>query len=103
MLVFVVRGRQPAFRWTLLGAVALIVAHVIWWLWVNPANIALRQLSLDNPPADWLRLRDQWEYTHLVRFFIQLAGFVLQLVSVLVETPAGPLPMVAAQKQSRAR
>lgn len=48
----------------------------------------MRQLLLDNPSADWLKLRDQWEYTHLLRFFLQLAGFIFQLTSVLVETPA---------------
>jgi hypothetical protein len=26
----------------MLGAAALIRAHLAWWLWVNPANIAMR-------------------------------------------------------------
>jgi hypothetical protein len=85
VLVYVVRGRPLAFRWATGGAVALISAHVAWWLWVNPANIAMRQLPLDNPRADWQLLRDQWEYTDLARFFVQLAAFLSQLTSVLVE------------------
>jgi hypothetical protein len=85
VLPYVVRGRPPAFRWAMLGAAALISAHLAWWLWVKPANIAMRQLPLDNPRADWQLLRDQWEYTHLARFFVQLAAFIFQLTSVLVE------------------
>jgi hypothetical protein len=44
-----------------------------------------QQLPFDNPRADCQLLRDQWEYTHLARFFVQLAAFVFQLTSVLVE------------------
>lgn len=87
-LAFVVRGRGPSFRWAVLGAAALLAAHAAWWIWVNPANTAMKQMPLENPPGEWLALRDQWEYTHLARFFLQLGGFFFQLVSVLVETPA---------------
>lgn len=79
VLAFVMRGR-PGFRWALLGAAALVVAHVSWWIWVAPVNQAMRLLPLENPPAEWVRLRDQWEYTHLARFFAQLVGFGFQLM-----------------------
>jgi hypothetical protein len=38
-------------------------------------------------PADWTRVRDQWETTHAVRFALQLAGLSALLLSVIAETP----------------
>ena len=87
VLATVSRKRRPSFGWAALGAIVIVAAHVVWWIWINPANTAMRELPLDSPPADWQTLRDQWEYTHLARFFMQLAGFMLQLTSVLVDTP----------------
>ncbi len=75
-LAVLLRGRQSSFRWAMLGAAALVMAHAAWWIWVNPANLAMKQWPLENPPADWVRLRNQWEYTHLARFFLQLAAFL---------------------------
>src|SRR5258708_2230966 len=38
VLSFLVRQRRPVFYWTVAAAVCLVVAHVIWWLFVFPAN-----------------------------------------------------------------
>jgi hypothetical protein len=86
-LVFFVRRRGRAFLPTAAGAVCMVIAHVIWWLWVNPANVALVEMSLNSPPPDWTQFRNQWEYTHFARFFLQLVSLSALLISVLVETP----------------
>jgi hypothetical protein len=42
---------------------------------------------LTNPiPLDWMRYRDQWEYTHAVNAVIKIIGLSLLTISVLVET-----------------
>ena len=87
MLTLLVRGRQPAFRYSLAGAVLLGVAFVVWIAFVMPANTDLAAWDATGAPADWQRIRDQWEYAHLARFFLQLAGFCALLLSVLAETP----------------
>jgi hypothetical protein len=86
-LVFGVRRRRRAFRLSAVGAVCMVTAHVIWWLRVNPVNLAMADMSLSSPPPDWTQFRNQWEYTHLARFFLQLASLSALLISVLVETP----------------
>ena len=52
-----------------------------------PANEELAVWDATGAPAGWQRIRDQWEYAHLARFFLQLAGFCALLLSVLAETP----------------
>ncbi len=51
---------------------------------------ALAAWTATGPPAEWMRIREQWEYTHAARFVLQLAGFSALLVSVLAETPGDP-------------
>lgn len=87
VLVLLVREREPAFAWTLAGAACMIAAHAAFWIWVYPVNSALVPLSPDDLPADWIRLRNQWEYTHAVRAILQIAALVALLVSILAETP----------------
>ncbi|MDQ2653795.1 MAG: DUF1772 domain-containing protein [Chloroflexota bacterium] len=87
ILTFLARGRQPAFRFSLAGAALLALAFVVWIAFVMPANAELAVWDATGAPADWQRIRDQWEYAHLARFLLQLAGFCALLLSVLAETP----------------
>jgi hypothetical protein len=93
VLAFLVRGREPAFRWTAAGAVCLALAFGVWWLAVAPVNdqvaAALRSAP-ESVPALWMRLRARWEYGHAAGFAVQLVGLGALLASVLVETPDGP-------------
>jgi hypothetical protein len=87
VLVVLVRHRRPAFALTLAAAICMTAAHAAWWIWVNPANAVLMHMQVHAPAADWTRWRDQWEYTHLARFFLQLIAFGALLVSLVAETP----------------
>jgi uncharacterized membrane protein len=83
ILAVIVRN-EPGSAWLAAGgAAAMVIAHVIWWIWVNPANRALAQMPLASPPPDWTERRNQWEYTHLARFFLQLIAFAALLLSFL--------------------
>jgi hypothetical protein len=46
ILIFLVRKCRPAFAITLAGAVCIIVADTIWWIWVSPANSATSHIEL---------------------------------------------------------
>lgn len=87
VLVVLVRRRRPACGWTLVGALCLVVAHVAWWVWVAPVNAAMAPLTPATLPADWMRLRDQWEYTHAARAVLQMVALGALVYSLLVETP----------------
>jgi hypothetical protein len=87
VLTILVRQRRPAFQWTLFGTVCLIVAHVAWWGFIAPVNAELAIWTPESIPADWTRLRAQWEYTHAARAVLQILGLSAFVLSVLAETP----------------
>ncbi|GAB4390761.1 MAG: hypothetical protein Kow0025_24970 [Thermodesulfovibrionales bacterium] len=88
-LALIVRGRRPAFGWTLSGALLMAAAHAAWWIWVAPVNAAMRPLGPETLPPDWTALRDQWEYAHAARAVLQTAGLGALVLSIISETPAG--------------
>jgi hypothetical protein len=89
-LVFLVRQRWPSFRWTLAGALCLLLAFGIWLTVVAPVNgevSAALQAAPASVPAVWMRRRRRWEYGHAAGFIVQLVGLGALVLSVLVETP----------------
>lgn len=85
VLVVAIRKQPNAFRWTLLAAACLAVTHAIFWIWIAPVNAALMPLSPETLPADWSRLRDQWEYSHASRAILQIVALAALVISILVE------------------
>jgi Domain of unknown function (DUF1772) len=87
VLTFLVRRHRSAFVWTLLGAFCLVVAHAAFWIWIAPVNATMSPLTPETLPADWIRLRNQWEYTHAARAVLQIVAFGALVFSVLLEVP----------------
>jgi hypothetical protein len=87
VLAFLVRQRRLAFGWTLLGAFCLVAAHAAFWVWVAPVNATMAPLTPETLPADWMRLRDQWEYTHAARAILQIVALGALVFSIPVEIP----------------
>jgi hypothetical protein len=93
VLVLLVRRRRRVFRWTLGGALLLLLAFTVWVTVVAPVNAevaATLRAAPDAVPALWLRLRPRWEYGHVAGFALQAAGLGALVASVLLETPAEP-------------
>jgi hypothetical protein len=91
LLTYLVRGR-PAFRWTLAGALCLMLSLVLWATLVQPVNVAWGEALRSGPEAaqaEYMRLRGRWEYGHVAAFLAWLVGLCLLIRSVLVETPRG--------------
>jgi hypothetical protein len=87
VLVFLVRQRRPAFWLTLLGTAALIAALVVYFHYVEPANVALKSMALEAPPVGWKAWRVQWEFGHAAHFLLHLIGFSALVLSVVLEAP----------------
>ena len=87
VLTILVRKRHPAFVWTLFGALFLAASHAAFWVWVAPVNEAMAPLTPETLPANWMDLRNQWEYTHAARAVLQLIGLGALVFSLLVEIP----------------
>jgi hypothetical protein len=86
-LAWWVRGRGAAFPLTALAAACQAAAMVAFLLLVQPVNVTMAAWPLDAIPSDWTGWRDQWEYTHAARAFLQLGTLAALVLSVLVETP----------------
>jgi hypothetical protein len=86
-LVVAVRHRRPAFGWTVLGALCIVAAHAVFWVWVAPVNDAMGRMTAETLPPDWMVLRAQWEYAHAIRAVLQMLALGLLVWSVLAETP----------------
>jgi Domain of unknown function (DUF1772) len=87
VLAILIRHRQLAFGWTLLAALCLVATHATFWIWVAPVNARMLPLTPDTLPADWIALRDQWEYTHAARAVLQIIALAAFVYSILVEVP----------------
>lgn len=90
VLVALVRARPRALRWTVLGAVCLLAAHVSFWVWIAPVNATVSGLTPDALPPGWEQLRSRWETTHAARALLETAGLGALVFSVLVEVPEDP-------------
>jgi hypothetical protein len=88
VLLFLVRKHRPAFPLTLIATVCLLLAFPItFFLFIEPVNVVFRNATPASVPVDWMRLREQWEYSHAARFVLQLMALSALLLSVLMETP----------------
>ena len=78
VLAWMVRnGYRQGFALTAAGAACVAASHIAFWVWVYPANQAMFAMAITMPPADWVGWRNQWEYTHTIRFGLMLAGLAL--------------------------
>jgi Domain of unknown function (DUF1772). len=88
LLVAMVRGRQPAFGWTLAAALSVTAGLVDWFLLVSPMNAVLSAWTAETLPPQWTGVRDQWELGHAIHAAFFALGFAALLVAILAETPS---------------
>ena len=90
-VLVLVRKRRGAFLWTLLGAVLIAAALVVWQVWVGPVNAEVDAwTTMASMPADWDELRNSWEYGHAARAVLFAGAFVCLLVAMLDDMPSEP-------------
>ncbi|MBT2321505.1 hypothetical protein J7E62_03910 [Variovorax paradoxus] len=87
VLALLVRRRRPAFGWTLLAALCVLLSHAAFWIWLAPVNATVAASTLATLPENWMALRSQWEYTHAARAVLQAVALGALAISVLAEIP----------------
>jgi hypothetical protein len=86
------------FWWTLAAFVLLLTMHLIYWVVTHPVNnfwikdieltgLGVTFFSLFAPSAaearaEWSKLRDMWEYSHVARAVLAM----LSLISLMIAT-----------------
>jgi hypothetical protein len=73
---------EPRVLWPAVAALAcLVAAQAVFWIWTFPANQATANWTTQ--PANWQRLRLDWEYSHLAGAAFQTLAMASLVVAVL--------------------
>jgi len=92
----------PAFWLRLVALAAMVGMQIVFWLFTQPVNkFWLQGTSLGgfgepffnvgshhvrpDDPNGWKKMRDRWEYSHVVRAGLASLGFLLLVVAVVTE------------------
>jgi hypothetical protein len=99
ILLLLTPAGSPDFWLVATAFVALVGMHAVYWLFTHPVNkywvegAELRAAgasffsfaSAEGGPADWLELRDRWEYSHLARAVLAVLSFLALAVALPVD------------------
>ena len=105
ILMWMVRDR-PSFPLTTAATLCLAMSLVLWLTLVSPVHnhiAELLRLSPNTVPDVWMRLRDRWEYGHMLVFLSWLLGYCFLQLSLLREVPDVMHAGVAADHGARPR
>jgi hypothetical protein len=100
LMLLTPRG-SAAFTLTVCAFVALAAMHAAYWLLTHPVNnfwlkdMRLRSVGRgfftfdplqrgNGTPPDWIRLRNRWEFSHVVRAALGLTSFILLAAAIAV-------------------
>lgn len=92
-------GRRQALFWAAISFLCLVAAHALFWLFTYPANQTTTNWT--TAPADWERLRLQWEFSHAAAAAFDVAAMVTLILSVLSWRTTAPLPQPRRLEVSR--
>ena len=77
------RRRSKALYPTLAGLALFIVALLITLLVEVPIDNQINEWTVATLPANWEQLRDRWEFFHVIRSWVAVAGLALLLAGAL--------------------
>ena len=77
------RRRSKALYPTLAGLALFIVALLITLLVEVPIDYQINEWTVATLPANWEQLRDRWEFFHVIRSWVAVAGLALLLAGAL--------------------
>lgn len=104
VLLLAMPGGSAAFGWTLAGFLALLTMHAVYWAVTHPVNrfwlkdqdlkgfgkgfFAFDPLRRERHHADpdqlWRKLRNRWEYSHVLRAILAALSVVALLIAVAI-------------------
>jgi hypothetical protein len=82
VLAVMMRNDAWPFRLALVGALCMAMTLVVYFTWVNPANLATDQWT--TIPANWATLRQHWEYGHAASAVLNILALCAISAAVVV-------------------
>jgi hypothetical protein len=103
-LLLMTSTENPAFPWILTSFVALLAMHLVYWVVTHPVNkFWLKDVRLQGAGGEffkldpagkgqaaetgaegWKKLRDRWEYSHVLRAFLAAIAFLALTVATII-------------------
>jgi membrane protease YdiL (CAAX protease family) len=84
ILTIMVRKKRRVFALTLTGLLCIVGAQVLFWVYTYPANQETNNWT--QMPANWVEVRNRWEYSHAAGAVLDLVAMIALILSVLVQT-----------------
>ncbi|HET9529465.1 MAG TPA: DUF1772 domain-containing protein [Blastocatellia bacterium] len=81
ILTIMLRKKGRAFTLTLIALLCIAASQVVFWTFTFPANQATNNWTY--LPANWLELRQEWEYSHATGAGLWLIAMAALILSVL--------------------
>lgn len=79
-LTIMVRHESREFVLALVALLCIVATQVVFWTFTFPANQQTGNWTV--MPADWTRLRAQWEYSHAASAALNLAALIALILDV---------------------
>lgn len=79
MLVYLRRNNPPAFRASIVAAVAYAAMLAVFFIFNAPVNAAFNGWTVANMPADWPDYRWRWEVGHALAAALSIVGWLALL------------------------
>jgi hypothetical protein len=102
VLLFLTPFASTSFWWTLAALLLLLAMHLTYWVVTHPVNnfwlretelrgVGAAFFSLFSSPgarrgADWSKLRDVWEYSHVARAILAMLSLIALVTAVTVDS-----------------
>lgn len=80
------RGDKKTMKFLIAAAIFLIIAGIITRFLNQPINAKVMNWIADNPPSDWMQLRDDWWKWHVARLISGIIGFSCLIFGYLNRT-----------------
>jgi uncharacterized membrane protein len=89
VLTVLFRHRRVAAFYLALASLLLMVGALVVTLAVNvPIDYEINQWTATTLPADWMAIRDRWQFYHTIRTFAAVGSFACAIASALRSSPA---------------
>ena len=85
VILWLCQTKTLTFRLTLGALLMLVVAFVVWGIFIEPINMAIDIWTASSFPNNWSSYRDRWHLFHLVRLALLMVGTSSLIGSVLVK------------------
>jgi hypothetical protein len=80
-IIILSRDDRQVRLWATVALLSLVAAQAVFWTFTYPANVATSNWTAI--PADWERLRRNWEYSHAAGAIFQLLAMTSLVIAAL--------------------